>query len=271
MDRLKIDKLYTAGQARRRLGEMAPSSFKRLVDAGKIRKVTPPNKKQGMYLKEDVDRLAEMMQEFATIYSTTPTDKYEFVQAQGENEIKETVQIARQHLGENAYGLEKRMAWFHLSPKGDYVLKHDGIIVGYFSMQAIKSEAIDGVFRHKSGRSIQLEDMEPIVSGKPLDVHISGIGVRRGISRQQANIYGRRLLMGLIEKLIELGKQDIDIRRIWAKSSTVSGIKISRNLGFTELGYINSEQIGFVLDLEEAKSYSVQTYRDALRQTKKPL
>lgn len=271
MSQIKTDKLYTASQARRKLGEMAPSSFKRLVDAGKIRKVTPPNKKHSLYVKEDVDKLAELMNEFVEIYSTTPTNKYEFVQAQGENDIKETVLIARQNLGENAYDLEKRMTWFNLSPRGDYVLKHEGTIVGYFSIQAIKSEAIEQVFRLKTGRSIQLEDMEPLIPGKPLECHISGIGVRKGISNQQANIYGRYLLIGIFEEIIQLGEQNIDIRRIWSKSSTASGIKLCRDLGFTELGYVNSEQIGFVLDLENAKSPTAQTYRESLRQLKKSL
>ena len=36
---------------------------------------------------------------------------FEFSQAKGEKDIKATVQIARQHFGERAYGLEKRMEW----------------------------------------------------------------------------------------------------------------------------------------------------------------
>jgi hypothetical protein len=54
-----IDSLYTAAQARAKLGNMATSTFHRLVLAGRIRKVTPPDKKQGLYVKEDVDSLAQ--------------------------------------------------------------------------------------------------------------------------------------------------------------------------------------------------------------------
>jgi hypothetical protein len=50
--------LYTAGEAREKLGNIATSTFHRIVNAGRIRKITPPNKKQGMYVKEDVDNLA---------------------------------------------------------------------------------------------------------------------------------------------------------------------------------------------------------------------
>jgi len=261
-----MDKLYTASEARDRLGGMSSSSFKRLVDSGKIRKVVPPGKTQGRYIREDVDKLAEAMEQFVQIYSASePAEKLEFSQAKGKNDIQETVQIARQNLGDNAYELEKRMAWFKYTPKGDYILKHEGVAIGYFSMQAIKPESIDHVFNHKSGRSVQLEDMLLIEPGRQLDVHISGIGIKKGISRQQAKQYGMILLNKLFDTLIDLGNQGVDIRRIWAKSSTVAGIKLCRELGFTELGYINDEQIGFVLDLEKSDLPAIKQYRRVLQ------
>ncbi len=59
-----MEPLYTSSQARSKLN-ISTSTFKRLIDNGKIRKVTPPNKKQGMYLQEDVDKVAEEMRPFA--------------------------------------------------------------------------------------------------------------------------------------------------------------------------------------------------------------
>lgn len=82
--------------------------------------------------------------------------------------------------------VEKRMTWFRLAPNGDYVLKHGDIIVGYISMQAIKPEAVEHIFNRRNGSSVQLEDMEPIVPGKPWELHISGIGVKTGIKRLDA-------------------------------------------------------------------------------------
>jgi len=54
----------------------------------------------------------------------------------------------------------------------------------------------------------------------------------------------------------------------------VPGIKLSRDLGFTELGYINNEQIGFVLDFDPEKAEKplvkrfLQRYCDALNEAK---
>jgi len=58
-----VEDLYTSAEARNKLNA-STSTFKRLVDTGKIRKVTPPNKKQGMYIKEDVEKIAEEMKPF---------------------------------------------------------------------------------------------------------------------------------------------------------------------------------------------------------------
>jgi hypothetical protein len=59
-----MQQLYSSSEARSILNA-STSTFKRLVDSGKIRKVTPPNRKQGMYVKEDVDKLAEALKPFS--------------------------------------------------------------------------------------------------------------------------------------------------------------------------------------------------------------
>jgi hypothetical protein len=261
---------YSSSEARAKLKGMAPSSLKALSDKGIIRKIVPPGKTQGRYLKEDVDRYAEEMEHFEQAYSfAQPPTTYAFGRVQNESELKESVRIARQNLGENAYGMDRRMPWFKLSPLGDYVLKHENVVVGYFSMQAIKPEAINDVFNKKSGRSIILDDMVPIEPGTPLDIHISGIGVKKGISKQQARIYGVILVFKLLHTLIDMGRQGFYIRKLWAKSSTVAGIKLCRGIGFTELDYINNEQIGFVLDLETSDLPIAQKYREALAEYQK--
>ena len=271
-----MNKRYSASEARDKLGGVSAEKLKRLVDAGKVRKETPPtNTKRGYYNKEDIDRLAEAMEDFVEIHTTLPEgDTVELVQAGGKDDIRETTQIARQHFGDNAYDVEKRMAWFHLIPNGDYVLKHGDIIVGYISMQAIKPEAVEHIFNRRNGSSVQLEDMEPIVPGKPLELHISGIGVKTGIKRLDAKRYGADLISGLIKVFMQFATQGIEINRVWSKSSTVSGIKLSRDLGFTELGYINNEQIGFVLDFDPEKAEKplvqrfLQRYCEAIKEAK---
>ncbi len=57
-----MEDLYTSSEAREKLGGISSSTFKILIDGGKIRKVTPPGRKQGAYVRDDVDKLAVAMQ-----------------------------------------------------------------------------------------------------------------------------------------------------------------------------------------------------------------
>jgi hypothetical protein len=268
-----MQNLYTASEAREKLGGIAGESLKRLVETGQIRKIIPPgNKIRGLYVKEDVDKLAAAMEQFMEIYSLTSSekDKPELVQAQTEKDIEATIRIGRQYFGDQIHSLEKRMYWFKICPNGDYVLKHHGVIVGYFSIQGIKQEAIDRLFIHRKGNpKTQAEDMTSLEPETPLQAYISMVAVKADETQETKKTYGMLLLLELRKVFVNFGKQGIDIRKVWAKSGTLPGIKLCRDFGFTELGYINNEQIGFVLDLETSSLSLARQYREALAKYKK--
>jgi hypothetical protein len=214
-------------------------------------------------MEKDVRNLVDAY----TLVSTN--SRLTVTQAQNESDIKETVQIGRQHFGGYTYPLEMRIRWFGISPKGDYVLKRDGAIIGYFSMQAMRKEAIKRIFTYKDS-SVQIEDMVPLVPGELLECYISAIAVNTvGLDRIRSRIYGMLLLMGVSDRLVDLGKEGIHIHKIWAKSRTVSGIRLSRDLGFEELGYIDNEQVGFVLDLERSDLPTIKKYKEALGKSRR--
>ena len=268
-----MQNLYSASEARKKLGGIAGESLKRLVDNGQIRKVIPPgNKKRGLYVKEDVDKLAAAMEQFMEIYSLTESNKEkpELVQAQSWEDIEATIEIDRQYFGDQIHSPEKRRYWFQICPNGDYVLKHHGVIVGYFSIQGIKQEAVERLFINKKGDpKAYAEDMEPLEPGKPLQAYISMIAVKPDEAQTSRKTYGMLLLMGLEKVFSNFAKQGIDIRTIWAKSTTVPGIKLCRDFGFTELGYIGSGRIGFKLNVEKSDLPIARRYREALAEYKR--
>src|SRR5450755_1851342 len=63
---------YTASEAMKRLG-YASSTFYEYVDAGKIKKVVPPGKKEGYYLKAEVDKMIRAREAFILQYATDTT------------------------------------------------------------------------------------------------------------------------------------------------------------------------------------------------------
>src|SRR5262249_50289084 len=117
------------------------------------------------------------------------------------------------------------------------------------------------------GGGVRLEDIIPFTPGIPLECYVTGMAVKIEPNHFTNKTYGMLLIMGLMDALIEFGKKGVDIRKIWTKSRTVSGIKICRDVGFKDLGYIDSEHILFTLDLETATLQPIQRYREALKTT----
>ena len=72
---------YTAGQAIKKL-HMSRSNLYNLVEKGQIRKITPPNKTDGFYAKDDVDKIAKAQEAFILQYAS---DTSTFAVAQEED------------------------------------------------------------------------------------------------------------------------------------------------------------------------------------------
>jgi hypothetical protein len=266
-----LNKTYTAKEAREKLGGISPETLKRYVESGKIRKYTPPtHKTKGYYDKGDVEALAEAMQKFIEIYTLTETEeKPQLALVRNEDELLETVRIDQQYFGDQIHAPEKRLYWFRICPNGDYILKHHGITIGYFSMQGIKPEAVDRLFLTRKGNpKTQPDDMMPMIPGQPIETYISMIAVKANETQLRTKTYGYFLLMHLGQIFVNLATEGVDIRTIWAKSGTVSGMKLCKDFGFTELGYINNDQIGFKLDIAQSNLPMVQRYREALAEYK---
>ena len=59
-----VENLLTFSEAREMLGNISSSTFKTYVDSKRIRKVVPPGKTQGRYIREDIEELAKEIQPF---------------------------------------------------------------------------------------------------------------------------------------------------------------------------------------------------------------
>lgn len=69
-----MEELYSSGEARAILG-VSTSTFKTYVDSGRIRKITPINRKQGFYVKEDVERVLKERAPFVHVNKSSKRGK----------------------------------------------------------------------------------------------------------------------------------------------------------------------------------------------------
>jgi DNA-binding transcriptional MerR regulator len=89
---------YSASQVMKKLG-IASSTLYHFVNTGKIRKIIPPNMREGYYVQEDVNKLAKEKEQFEQLY-LKPEPIAEGVQNQEQSikRVVERLEVISQHL-----------------------------------------------------------------------------------------------------------------------------------------------------------------------------
>jgi predicted DNA-binding transcriptional regulator AlpA len=252
---------YTASEAMKKLG-YASSTFYEYVDAGKIKKVIPPGKKEGYYLKAEIDKMIRAREAFILQYATDTTL---FEKAQ-EEDIQGITELCIDLFGKNGTAnYETRLAQYHSNPDIFYVLRQEDLIVGYIGMFPLKKEAIKTIMsgaeesRFRNGL-LTPENILPFKTGQANDVFLV-IGVRQGLPRSR--VYGSRVISGAVEVMEQFARRDIIIKKLYGTSRTQDGIRIAKGMGFKQVTPLAEEDdlCRFVLDLETAKSPLFQKYQ----------
>ncbi len=261
----KNKEYYTAKQVKEKLA-ITNGELYNYVRNGNLQRVTPPGKKQGVYLRREVDVLANELQSF---YATRITKSYKFERAT-EDDLPEIIEISKGIFGQGGQSvipLEIRAQWLRKNPETFFVLKDEGHIVGYTSLLPLKREKVDKlVTEEESSENITFDEVERFEPGKPLHIYIMAIGVDMRTSLSEKRIYGWKLINGLFDFLIELGKRGILVETITARSYKPDGIRVLRHVGFPE---VPSPVIGkrlFVIKVAESGIPLIQRYHEALEE-----
>src|SRR5216684_6890020 len=130
MPRMKVgSQHYTAAEVKEKLG-ITQGQLNTYIRNGTLKPLTPPGKKQGVYLRSEVDQLVRETQAFMAIRQKTSST---FSRAT-EEDLKATVEITRVLFGlrENDEAtFARRLNWLSRNPDIFYVLKSEGVVVGY--------------------------------------------------------------------------------------------------------------------------------------------
>jgi len=256
-----VDKYYTAAQVKQILG-ITDSTLYTYVNRGELQRIVPPHRKQGVYLKSEVDDMAREMQAF---FVTKTTISSVFSKATIEDMPESVTLSAAIFGGLNIIPSEKRIAWLERNPDIDYVLRHDGQMMGYATIVPLKLEKIDKILREEElSKDMKPEEIEQFIPGKPLHLYIMAMGVRPGISKLEKRTYGSRLLSGLTKVIIEMGKSGIIIETLVARSDTPDGINLLRHMGFTEIPSEIPGTRNFVIEVERSGIPAIIEYKKAL-------
>jgi hypothetical protein len=251
--------LYTASEAIKKLN-MAPTTFHHYVKTGKIKKIVPPGRNEGYYEKSYINKMARANELFVIQYAQDPAT-FSIATKDDASGIYDVTASLWGTL--NTTPVETRLEWYKSNPEIDHVVKQDGIVTGYVTIMPLKHETIENLMSAKiRGWDIKKEDVLPFTPETPLECY-TGIAVRTDVYKPEK--YGMRLLGGIIDTLQEYARRNIIIKKFYAVSDTLEGIKLSRALGFKEFPPAPGSTFNqYILDLETAETPFIVEYRNIL-------
>lgn len=260
------DRYYTGRQVQQKLGITEPA-LRNLVKQRKLRKIIPPGREYGVYLKEEVDTYAEKWFAFLTVKEAPKTA---LVKATAQD-MDDEQELARRAIGSpGLMTAELRRAWLARCPEGDYHLRHNNKLVAYFRILPVKHERLIEFMEGKiRGGEITADDIDPFEPGKPVECFLVGIASEPDVGEITRMHYVQYLIRGTVRELEELGRKGYIVTKMYATSDTPTGIAMAIHAGMDEYGERIGKRLRFVLDSETSRSFLVDSYKRGLAEWKK--
>jgi hypothetical protein len=261
---MNTQKFYSAKEAQEKLG-MTYSALRHQVLMGNLKSITPPGRKQSVYLKDEVDKLARELRIFLT---NRDTETSTFSRASKED-MPEIVDISKAIFytaGNDVTPAEIRISWLEKNPYTFFVVKYENKVVAYASLLPLSPQMIEKLLDDKiSPDDITPDDVEDFNSPKHTHLYIMSMGVTPGIDKLEKRTYGSKLISGMLDTFIGLGKQGIIIDSLTARSRLPDGIRLLRHMGFPEVAKSHPGKRSFAMKVSESSTPVIQEYKDALK------
>ncbi|GHO44915.1 helix-turn-helix domain-containing protein [Ktedonospora formicarum] len=259
------DLYYTAGEARKVL-DLSDDKFQYWVKAGRIEKVLLPGRKQYLYPKQSVDKLARRIE--AAIIADVPEGL--IYRKAAIEDLEEEFRLSYLIFGKAAHTVATRRNFLEHNPDVDYHLYDHNDLVAFINIIPFKQEAIQSFMQGQlRGKDLDVRDIEPFVPGQPLECIVMEMATTPTVPPARRTLYGTQLLMGLSETFREWGEQGIIVTKLHGTSSTPTGIRIMQSAGFKVVEQLGidrgSERLAFELDIVKSDAKILKGYHEALK------
>ncbi len=258
------DRYYSGRDTQRKLGITEPA-LRNLVTQRKIRKVIPPGKQYGMYLKEEIDTYAEKWLAFLTAQDP-PKSVFEIG---GTEDMEAVYDLAKRAITPSTMNAELRKSWLDKNPESCYIVKHNNKVVAFFHLLPVKHDTLmqfmDGKIR---GWNITAENVEPFEEEKSVEC-LAIIASDPDVGEDARMHYVATLIRGIIREVNKLGTRGIVITAIYATSETPTGIAMSIHAGMEQFGEKIGKRIKFKMDVKTSQSFIAESYRRGFEEWKK--
>ena len=254
------DRYYSGREVQRILGITEPA-LRNLVNQKKLRKVTPPGRQTGVYLKEEVDTYAEKWFAFLTD-AEPPKTSFEIGKPEDMDAVYE---LSLRAIGQTM-NAQIRREWLAKNPESCYVVKHSDKVVAFFHLLPVKHDKLMDFMEGKiRGWEITAADVETFEPGRPTECLII-IASEPDVNETTRKHYVRVLLRGIKRRFEELGRQGIILTSFYATSQTPTGIAMAMHAGMENLGPKLGKRQKFVMHTESSTSFLLDDYKAALKQ-----
>ncbi|GHO86631.1 helix-turn-helix domain-containing protein [Dictyobacter formicarum] len=257
------DRYYTGRDVQRLLGITEPA-LRNLVNQRKIKKVIPPGKQYGVYLKAEVDDYAEKWMAFLTA-KEPPKTTFEIAQP---SDMDMVYDVALRAIGPTM-SAELRRSWLEKNPESCYVVKHNEKVVAFFHLLPLQEECLMDFMAGKiRGWNITADKVETYEEGKAVSCLLI-IASEPDLNDTTRMHYVSVLLRGIRRELGKLGQRGIIFSKFYATSETPTGIAMSIHAGMQEYGKRLNKRLTFVLDPETSTSFLLIDYKKELKEWQK--
>ena len=255
---------YTAAEARKTLG-LDEEAFQYWGREKRVNRIYLPGRKQAVYSKKEINEIANKME--ATIIAEQP-EGIEFRKATTAD-LEAEYELSHLIFGKGAHSLETRQTFIKHNPDVDYHLYDHGKLVAFIQIIPFRHETIERfITGQERGWEIDPQTIEPFTPGKPTECIVMEMATTPLVPPGRRTLYGSQLLLGISEVLKIWGEHGIILTKLYATSSTETGIRIVKNAGFKTIHDLGRGRYAFELDIAESNARLVRNHKEALEEWK---
>lgn len=265
---MSLDKIfeqyYTAAQARAVLG-LNEDTFQNWVKAGRIKRTMLPGRRQGLYLKRDIDRKAQLIEAALFLDTTKDLELRAATLAEVEGEI---------HLAHLIYGRRvllpeaqrARRQLVETNPESSWYLYDRELFAASLNIVPVTSEAIEQFKQGVRGWLFVPDQVKQFEPGAPLDCIVIDYMSTPTVPPEKRRFYSEALLRELAYTTFkDWGARGVELRKVYICGSTPAGRALLRGSGvFRELGEPVSGRAIFELDVPSSNLALLRPYKEAL-------